>query len=72
METRANALARAKREGFNISSIVKSSRGGYFIAPHGIKTHAGKQAYAELRAKGNGKEKSARIAWSIEHKARNK
>jgi hypothetical protein len=69
-ETKSGALARAKREGFPKSSVVKSSGGAYFIAPHGITSNAAKKAYADLRSKGNSQEKSAKIAWSIEKNKR--
>lgn len=67
-ETKIEALKRALKGGFKKSSVVKSKDSGYFIAPHGILSEGAKKAYANLRAKGNSKEKSAKIAWSIENK----
>lgn len=68
-ESKAEALKRAKRLGFPASSVVKGN-GGYFIAPHGVTTAAGKRAYAECRAKGGAKEKCARIAHDVDDKAK--
>lgn len=48
-ERKANAKARAKREGFNQSSVVKSDKGGYFIAPKGVESTGAKKTYANCR-----------------------
>ena len=69
-ETKGHALDRAKREGFNKSSVVKSEKGGYFIAPNGIETTAGKKAYANCRADGGSKEDCAKIAWTVENNSK--
>lgn len=65
-ETKSEAMKRAKKEGFSVSSVIQSDDGGYFIAPHGIELSAAKKAYANCRADGGDKEKCAKIAWSIE------
>lgn len=72
-ESRKDALARAKRLNFPKSSVVKSNiDNSNYIAPRGVTTEAGKKAYADTRARGKGKEESAKIAHSVEKKARNK
>lgn len=69
-ETKASAKRRAKRLKFPQSSIVKAtsgkSKGGFYIAPRGIKSASAKRAYANMRSSGASKEKAARIAWSVE------
>lgn len=65
-ETKQEALEKAKRMNFPKSSIVKAINGDYFIAPRGIVSQSAKKAYADLRAKGNSQEKSAKISWYIE------
>lgn len=67
-ETKKAALARAKKQGFPASSVTKSKDNGYFIAPHGVDTKAGKDTYADCRAKGGSKEKCAKIAHTINKK----
>jgi hypothetical protein len=67
-ESKRRAETRAVRLGFPKSSVVKADKGGYYIAPHGIKSSAAKHAYADIRASGESQEKAAKIAWSIEHK----
>lgn len=69
METKSAALSRAKKHGFNKSSVVKGNE-GYFIAPHGVKTKAGKKAYASCRETSSDKTKCAKISWSVEKKTR--
>jgi hypothetical protein len=71
-ETKKKALSRAKRIGFPKSSVVKSKRGGHYIAPRGVTTRAGKQAYAESRSHGVSKAKSARISHYVDKIAKAK
>lgn len=67
-ETRENALKRATKHGFPKSNVAATKKGEYYIAPHGIKEKALQRAYAEIRAKGNSKEKSAKIVWAMKNK----
>lgn len=69
-ETKRKATARAKRLGFPKSNVVKAEDDGHFIAPHGITSADAKKAYANCRAKGNNKEKCAKIAWIIQNKSK--
>ena len=69
-ESKEDARARAKRLGIPLSNVVEAEDGGYFIAPQGLTTKAAKEAYAECRADGGSKEKCARIAWTVEEKAK--
>jgi len=64
------ALKRAKRLGFPKSSVTKAKKGGYYIAPHGVKSSAGKKAYAESRARGMSKTRSAKIAHHVESRSK--
>lgn len=54
-ESHQGALRRASRLGFPKSAVVKSTKGGWFIAPHGITTAKAKHAYANCRAGGGAK-----------------
>lgn len=67
-ESKKNAEARAKREGFPKSSVVKSKEGGYFIAPHGVSESKAKRAYADCRGKGGDKGTCAAISHNIQKK----
>lgn len=58
-ETKEQAIARAKAEGFPVSQVVASTKGNYFIAPNGVKAKHAKQAYANCRENGGNKEKCA-------------
>lgn len=69
-ETKAQALARAAKIKFPKSTVIKSDSGKWFIAPQGIKSMAGKKAYANCRNKSADKAKCAQIAWSVEKKTR--
>lgn len=60
-ESKRNATARAKKVGIPTGNVVKSSKGGYFIAPRGV-TAKGKRMYAGMRASGMPAEKAAKIA----------
>lgn len=66
-ETKNEAMNRAIMEGFYKSSVVEADSGGWYIAPKGITSHEAKKAYANCRADGGGKEKCAKIAWSVEN-----
>lgn len=69
-ESREQASARAKRKGFKQSSVTTAKKGGSFIAPHGVESKAGKQAYADNRGKGKSKEEAAKIAHYVEKMAK--
>jgi hypothetical protein len=58
-ETREQALARAKREGFPASQVVASTKGGYYIAPNGVTAPHAKLAYANCRENGGDQGKCA-------------
>lgn len=58
-ETKEQAIARAKAEGFPVSQVVASTKGNYYIAPNGVKAIHAKQAYANCRENGGNKEKCA-------------
>lgn len=60
-------MARAKRVHIPLSQVIKANKGGYFIAPRGVKGKA-KHAYAEMRSHGYSKAKAARIAHSLNKK----
>lgn len=60
-ESKKSATARAKQLGYPKSNVVKSSKGGYFIAPRGT-TAKGKRIYAGLRGRGMPASKAAPIA----------
>jgi len=68
-ETKSQALMRSKKLGFPQSSIVKGEK-GYFIAPRGVESKAGKGAYAGCRSQGGSKEKCAKISWYVEKKSK--
>jgi hypothetical protein len=65
-ETRSGALGRAARLGFPRSSVVKSSGGGYFIAPRGVTATGAKHAYAECRNGGGSKRMCAGVAHKVQ------
>lgn len=67
-ETKSQAEARARKNGFPLSQVVKADSGEYFIAPKGIKKQKARKAYANCRAKGGGKGVCAAVAWKIEEK----
>lgn len=70
-ETRKQAEERAEKLGFPKSSVYCLEKDNKcYIAPHGITTTAAKKAYAEARARGESKERSAKIAHSVEDKAK--
>lgn len=73
-ETREEALARAKREGFPASQVVASDQGGYFIAPNGVTAPHAKLAYANCRQNGGDKGKCAAAAQIVQknHDAKHK
>lgn len=70
-ESKSHALKRAKRLKFPKSSVTKGRR-GYFIAPRGVSSRAGKRTYAGLRSRGASKAKAARIAHYVNRKAKRK
>jgi len=70
-ETKEAIERRAKKEGFEKSSITKGEK-GYFLAPHGIMEKGAKEAYSKCRSDGGDAEKCAKIAWSIQKKIKSK
>jgi hypothetical protein len=64
-ESREDALARAKREGFPDSSVQEGEKGWYII-PHGITNAKARRAYIHARDAGNLPEMAAKIAWHIQ------
>jgi len=69
-QSKAKAKARAKRLHIPVSHVVKATggKGGYYIAPRGVDSSAGKHAYAEARSRGKSKGYSARVAHTVEKK----
>jgi len=63
---------RAKRLGFPKSNVVKAKKGGYYIAPKGVKSSGAKKAYANCRAGGGSKAKCARISHSVQKRYKRK
>jgi hypothetical protein len=64
-ETKQQALKRAKKEGFEESSLEEGEKGWYII-PHGITNAKARRAYVHARDKGNNPQISASIAWNIQ------
>ena len=65
-ETKEQALARAKANGFPASQVVASSKGGYFIAPNGVTAPHAKLAYANCRENGGDKGRCAAAAHIVQ------
>jgi hypothetical protein len=65
-ETKEQALARAKANGFDASQVVASAKGNYFIAPNGVTAPHAKQAYANCRENGGDKGKCAAAAHIVQ------
>jgi len=77
METKDEAIARAKKLNYPLSTVVQSTIGskGWFIAPLAVTTMAGKRAYANIRAKQETEGKpdkgyAAAIAHTVDDKAK--
>jgi len=68
LESKRDAKARAKRNGFKQSSVIKSDNRGYFIVPRGVETNVGKKAYANCRTKGKDKATCAKISHVLNRK----
>jgi len=69
-ETRKQAEERAEKLGFPKTSVICLEKDDKcYIVPHGITTTAARHAYAESRDRGLSKERSAKIAHSVEEKA---
>lgn len=66
-QTREQAEQKARELKMPIKQVVKGVA-GYFIAPLGVESKQGKNAYASCRSEGGSKEKCAKIAHSIEKK----
>ena len=72
-ESREAAEKRAERLGFPKKNVYcLDGDNQCFIVPYGIETVEAKRVYAESRASGMSKEQSAKIAHSVEGKARKK
>lgn len=71
-QTKKGAIKRAKRLGFPKSSVTKAKRGKYYIAPRGVRTSAGKKAYASARQRGYSKASAARISHFVNKRAKRK
>ena len=69
-ETKEQAVARAKKLGYPMSTIVQSDKGNWFIAPLGVTSAAGKKAYANCRETSGDKGKCAAIAHTVDKKAK--
>lgn len=66
-ESRAEAEARAEKEGFLKSNVYcLDGDNKCYIAPKGITSTAAKKAYAEARDGGDDKETAARKAWAVQ------
>jgi len=63
-ESKSQARARAQKRHIPVSQVVKG-KSGYYIAPRGMESRAGKKTYAMLRSSGHGKKYSAKVAWSV-------
>lgn len=71
-ETKAAAKKRAKKRGIPQANVVKAKKGGHYIAPVGVKSAAGKKAYAECRTKTSDKAKCAKISHFVDDKKKKK
>lgn len=65
-DTREEALARAKKLGMDASQVVKSDRGGWFIAPSGVTSDTAKKAYANCRQNGKGQQECSAISHIVQ------
>jgi hypothetical protein len=65
-ESREEALARAKKLGMDASQVVKSDRGGWFIAPSGVSAATAKKAYANCRQNGKGKGECSAVSHIVQ------
>lgn len=75
-ETYQDAVKRATKLGYRLSSLVKADDDdpkSWFIAPMGIKSNGAKKAYAKCRQDKpeNQKDQCAKIAWSVEKRINN-
>lgn len=64
-ESKVDALARAKREGFPASSVQKGKK-GYYIIPHGVTSPKAKRAYLHCRDSGSSSSICAAVAHNIQ------
>jgi hypothetical protein len=71
-ETKEQAVARAKRLGYPMSTVVQADNGDWFIAPLGVTTTAGKKAYANCRTKNADKGYCAAVAHKVDDAAKAK
>ena len=72
-ESMTRIRERAKSLNYPTSQITKNPNGsGYYLAPRGMRTKAGKTTYAKNRSEGKSQASSARIAWKSEKRARKK
>jgi hypothetical protein len=65
-DTKEQAIARAKAEGFPLTQVVASDKGGYFIAPNGVTADTAKKAYANCRENGGDQGKCAGAAHIVQ------
>jgi hypothetical protein len=64
-ESRESAIARAKREGFPETSVMKGEKGWYII-PHGITSAKAKRAYIHCRDSGSDPNICAAMAHTLQ------
>lgn len=69
-ESRAHAKKRARKLGFKQAQVVKSKKGGYFIAPRAATSTKAKKAYAGCRASGGEKAVCSAIAINLQKKSK--
>ena len=69
-ETKQQAMDRAKKLGYPMSTVVQADNGDWFIAPLGVTTIAGKKAYANCRTKNSDKGYCAAVAHTVDEKAK--
>lgn len=69
-ETKAQALARAKKIGYPKSTVVQARNKDWFIAPRGVQSMAAKKAYANCRTTNENKAQCAGVAWKVQKNSR--
>ena len=65
-DTREQAIKRAKALGMNVSQVVSSDRGGWYIAPSGVTSATAKKAYANCRQNGKGQQECSAISHVVQ------
>ena len=66
-ESKTQAFRRALKLGFKPSQVTKGDK-GYYLAPKGVESKAGKSAYVSCRDSGGSAEKCAKIAHTVNKK----